>query len=253
MDSASRLRLASRRDVERRVVELLDFYRSEYGSCVFIGERSYTPHNLYFSQSYVESDKLGLVLKAVLFNGYRVPIIVVVGDKATQYVVDGHHRSIVYAWLGWRIPGLTIIVPKYKPRLMKTILDLELLNPPDTPSELACWRHIVNTVRFLEKQHGLYARIWLESIDIGKLKPTEPPIISPRPHPTSLHCPILVYKYGEDYYVVDGHHRVCLKLLEHSESIPALVFTIGGREIGLIRTARRINQREFNASYCSSI
>ena len=252
MGVSARLKLATRRDIERRVQDLLNFYKREYGYAVFAGERSYHVKNLLFTQSFVESDKLGLVLRSVLFEGYRVPIIVVIGDSGQAYVVDGHHRTIVYAWLGWRVPGLTIIAPKYRSKLVKTILDIDTINPPDTPSELACWRHLVNTIRFLEKEHSRLARLWLENIEVSKLKPTEPPIISPSPHPTSLTCPILVYKRGEEYYVVDGHHRVCTKLLGGERTVQSIVFTIEDREIGIIKTSKRIGYELFTIDYCRS-
>ena len=56
---STRLKLATRRDIERRVQDLLNFYKREYRYAVFAGERSYHVKNLLFTQSFVESDKLG--------------------------------------------------------------------------------------------------------------------------------------------------------------------------------------------------
>jgi len=248
--SLSRLKLATRRDVERRVGELVEFYRETYGSALFIGERTYYPRELVLTQSHIESDKLGLVLRSVLFEAYRVPIIVVTGEKNKHYVVDGHHRVIVYSWLDWRIPGYTIIVPGYKPRIEKNIIEVESINPQDTPIELSCWRHIVNTIRFFEKQYGILARVWLENLRVAQLKPTEPPIRDPSPHPSSQYCPILVYKYISEYYVVDGHHRVCFKLVQGENTIQSIVFTLENQEVGLIKTARRLGHAYFTLEYC---
>ncbi|WP_042667675.1 chromosome partitioning protein ParB [Desulfurococcus amylolyticus] len=248
---SDRLRLASRRDVELRVRDLLHFYSKEYGSAIFVGERTYTPRSLVLTQGFIESDKLGLVLRSVLFGMYQVPIIVVTGLGGLHYVVDGHHRVIVYAWLGWRIPGLTILVPKYRPKLAKSIIELDSVNPVDTPQELICWRHIVNTVRFLEKQYNTLARIWVETISITLLKPTQPPIPGPEPHALSLHCPPLVYKYNQEYFVIDGHHRICREVLSSGKEVKALVFTIDNLEIGLLKTARMLGYDEFNEKYCS--
>jgi hypothetical protein len=65
-----------------------------------------------------------------------------------------------------------------------------------------------------------------------------------------LTCPILVYKRGEEYYVVDGHHRVCTKLLGGERTVQAIVFTIEDMEIGIIKTSKRIGYELFTIDYC---
>ncbi|MEM0003865.1 MAG: chromosome partitioning protein ParB [Desulfurococcaceae archaeon] len=218
----------------------------------FLGQRVYDPRTLLLTQEYLESDKLALVLRSVLFEGYNVPIIVITGKNGKHFVVDGHHRVLVYAWLRRRVLGYTLLIPKYSPRVARTLLEVNVINPINTPVELFCWRHIVNTTRFIEKQHGILAEVWFEEIPITKLKPTEPPIHgSPKPHESSLNCPILVYKLNNEYYVIDGHHRVCVKLLAGEKNISSLVFTLG-KEIGLVRTARTIGCIEFNEEYCGN-
>ena len=82
------------------------------------------------------------------------------------------------------------------------------------------------------------------------MKTKTAPIISPSPYPTSLTCPILVYKRGGEYYVVDGHHRVCTKLLSDERTVQAIVFTIEDREIGIIKTSKRIGRELFTIDYC---
>ncbi|MEM1596765.1 MAG: chromosome partitioning protein ParB [Desulfurococcaceae archaeon] len=247
----NRLRLASRRDVEHRLELLTSFYKEQYGEVFFIGEKAYDPRDLILTQDYLESDKLAVVLKAVLWEGYSVPIIVVSGKNGGRYVIDGHHRVLVYAWLRRKILGYTLLIPRYKPRVAKTLLEVNTVNPLNTPVELFCWRHIVNTIRFLEKHHETLAEVWLETLPVKLLKPTEPPIhCSPKPHELSLKCPILIYKFNEEYYVVDGHHRVCTKLLANEEEIPAIVFTLSNKEIGIVKTARAMGYAEFNKKYC---
>lgn len=247
----SRLKLASRRDVEHRLEVLVSFYKERYGDVFFLGEKVYDPRSLVFTQDYLESDKLAIVLKAVLLEGYNVPIIVVSGKNGERYVIDGHHRVLVHAWLRQKVLGYTLLIPKYKPRVARALLEVNTVNPLNTPAELFCWRHIVNTIRFIERQHGTLADVWLEALPIKLLKPTEPPIYgSPSPHELSLKCPVLIYKFNDEYYVVDGHHRVCTKLLADEKEVSAIVFTLGDKEIGIVKTARTIGCVEFNKKYC---
>jgi len=67
----------------------------------------------------------------------------------------------------------------------------------------------------------------------------------------SLHCLPLVYKYNQEYFVIDGHHRVCREVLSGGKEVKALVFTIGNLEIGLLKTARMLGYDKFNEKYCS--
>lgn len=244
--SNNRLRLVSRREVERRVEELLSFYRELFSRVMFIGERVYDPVELMFTQEYLESDKLALVLRAMLLEVYNAPIIVVIGGDGVPYVVDGHHRALVSGWLRRRIIGYTLLIPDYKPRVLRTLLNIDIINPPEIPEYLACWRHIVNIIRFLEKQHNVFAEMWLENLLIEKLRPTELLVTGKREqlviHPD---CPILVYHLRDEYYVIDGHHRVCNMIKKGVKHILSLVFNLRDEEIGIIKTTKKIGYSSF--------
>lgn len=247
----SRLKLASRRDVEWRVQVLLNFYRELLGEAIFLGEKVYDPRGLVLTQNYIESDKLALVLKATLFEGYYAPIIVVVGKGDLRYVVDGHHRTLVHAWLKRRVSGYTLLVPRYEPRVVRSILDVDTVNPSDTPEHLSCWRHMVNTIRFFEKRYGVLAEVWFEKLGADKLRPTEPfPTRGPSLFAKPPECPILVYKLNEEYYVVDGHHRVCSSIASGEKQVPSLVFTLNNQELGLVKTAKKLGLTHFTRAYC---
>lgn len=250
------MKLASRRDIERRLMTLLDFYREIYSSIVYLGERVYDPRGLYLTQEYLESDKLALVLRSVVYEAYTAPLVVIIGRDIRPYVIDGHHRTLVWAWLKRPITGYTVLIPEYKPRTVKTLVDIDIVNPHDTPRYLYCWRHLVNIIRFLEKQYGVLAEVWFSNIPLEYLKPTEPPpvpSIVEYKSTTSLDCPVLVYRHSGGYYVVDGHHRVCSRLLSKGRSIEAIVFTIRGGEIGIVKTARRMGYSYFSEEYCISL
>lgn len=251
-DVTQRLKLATRRDVERRLVNLIEFYREVYRDVVLLGERLYNPLSLTLTQDYLESDKLALVLRSVLREGYGAPVVVVVGESGGQYVVDGHHRVLVSAWLRRSVQGYTLMVPRYKPRTRKTLLEIDVVNPHDTPDYLLCWRHAVNVIRFLERQHQVVARVWLERVPVIELAPTQPPhaVVSAELITTLEQCPVLVYKIDGRYYVVDGHHRVCRALLENVNLVECLVFALEDAEIGIIKTAKRLGLNSFTSDYC---
>lgn len=252
----SRLKLATRREVDLRLERLISFYREIFDYVLFIGERLLDPVNLYFTQDYLESDKLALVLKAMLLEGYNAPIITVIDETGSRYIVDGHHRTLVAAWLGRKINSYVIIIPKYKPRTRKTIHDIDLVNPHDTPLEIICWRHMVNIVRFLERQHRSIARVWLEKLPLELLRPTEMPAYSisgERTHSTGLECPILVYKYRDEYFVLDGHHRVCYLRDLGEKEIPSILVSLDSIEIGIVKTARKLGYRSFTVEYCTEM
>lgn len=253
MTTNERLKLVFRRDVDRKLELLVDFYKEIYNYVVFLGERVFEPSSLYFTQDHLESDKLAVVLKSMLFEGYNAPVIVIINEKGSRYLVDGHHRTLISAWLNRKIMGYTLFIPRYKPRISRSILEVEVFNPPDVDTEIQCWRHMVNIIRFLEKQHRIIARVWLSKIPINKLRPTELPALSLSDIHSVVDCPILVYSLNNENYVVDGHHRVCSKIIKGESDISSLVFTLDNQEIGIVKTAREIGYMEFSGEYCNSI
>lgn len=250
-----RLRLATRRDVERKLLNLIDFYREVYRDVVLLGERLYNPLNLVLTQDYLESDKLALVLRSVLLEGYVAPVIVVVGEGGEHYVVDGHHRVLVNAWLRRNIQSYTLMVRRYRPRTRKTLLSIDVINPHDTPEDLLCWRHAVNTIRFLEKEHNILARVWIEKLPVTMLMPTQPSYSIGDTEVTtgSEYCPVLVYKVNDRFYVVDGHHRVCKAIYKEEGFVDSLVFTLEDIEVGLVKTARKLGLNGFTHEYCRGL
>jgi hypothetical protein len=239
-----RLRLSTRRDVERRVHELIWILRDKYRDIRLVGERVFNPLNLYSTQKYLESDKLGLVLRETLFHGYNAPVIVIRGKASRYYVVDGHHRVRVMLWLGQGVKGFLLDIPGYEPQYSTRINNIELINPPEKVSSpiINTWKHMVNIIHFLEKKHGRIAYVWREKILIEKLVPTEK-IIGARIE-SLVDEPILVYKYNNKYYVIDGHNRVYKAMLNGVKQVDAVVFTLNTR-IGIIETAERIGLKSF--------
>ncbi|MCD6301499.1 MAG: ParB N-terminal domain-containing protein [Staphylothermus sp.] len=247
----NRLKLSSRRDVERRLHEIIWILRDKYRDVRLVGEKRLDPYILYSTQRYLESDKLGLVLKEVLYRGYYVPITVVRGRDSKYYVIDGHHRARVYLWLRVKINAYVLDVPAYDPREKYHVWEIDLINPNEViPKWLSIWKHMVNIIHFLEKNHRRIARLWREKLPIRKLIPTEK--IYYREVPSEINEPILVYYYDDEYYVVDGHNRVCTNLYRGINDIEAVVFTLD-TTIGLIETSKKIGLREFNLETCGEL
>lgn len=246
--------MATSEDVERRFRELTDFYRLLYRTVVVVGKKTLDPSTLYLTQEYLESDKLGLVLRETLLRGYEAPIIAVRGFDGI-YVLDGHHRVLVNAWLGRSVMGLTLFIPEYKPRIKLSLLDIKVINPAETREDILNWKHMVNIIHFIEKRHGKLARAWLQRVGIATLVPTQP--VSGTEEPRRMgrdkeDTPILCYLYEGLCYVLDGHHRVCNSLQAHKSTIDALVFTLGV-EIGTVKTSRELGLRKFDTDYCEPL
>ncbi len=246
-----RLRLSTHRDSIKKLREIIDLLGMRYGGIKYTGIKELDPFNLYATQPVLESDKLGLVLYLVLFKKYDVPVIVVHNNRGEYYILDGHHRARVHIWLRKKLPAHLIYVPAYRPRISNPLCITDVINPPSgTPEEILPLRHMVNTIVFLEKMHGIIARIWKEEPLIKTLKPTQPPSEIPRTHDDMYSLlPILVYDYLGSKYVVDGHKRTCKALLQGIDKIQAITFTLH-TYLGLIRVGEHIGYDLFDEKYC---
>ncbi len=247
--NSKRLILDSERDVIRRLNYFLKIFNRRY-SMRFIGKKSILPHILYSTQHGLESDKLGLVLYNILYRKYYAPIIVVRGHGGRLYILDGHHRARAYLWLRELVDAYIIEAIAYKPRYSIILSKTSIINPPVTYGEpVRSLRHMVNIICFLEKSHRVIARVWRERVGFDKLYATQPlvkPVSSPLTKDTP---PPLIYRLGDEYYVVDGHTRVCASLLYGESIVDSIVFTLNCI-VGLIKTSESLGKPRIDYSYC---
>lgn len=246
-----RLRLDKESDIVRRIPFIIKFLSRDY-TIRFIGKRRIDPRQLYSTESCLESDKLGLVLRAVLYENYDAPIIVILGYMGRLYIFDGHHRSRVALWLNKYVDAYLLQAPSYKPRIQKPLYKTPIVNPPVAPSNtvINTWKHMVNIITFLELKHNTLARIMRACIRINELIATQPltkpvtRLYNPKTDP-----PILVYEYDGKYYVIDGHTRVCSALITGLECIESIIFTFN-KPIGIIKISKYFGEPAFTHSYC---
>lgn len=248
--SNKRLKLDTWRDVERRIPFIIRFFSTDY-TVRLIGKRRLDPKRLFSTESGLESDKLGIVLKAMLYEGYEAPVVVILGYMGRLYIFDGHHRSKVSLWLRRYVDAYLIEARSYKPRITVPLKSTPIINPPTTPQDpvIATWKHMVNIIGFLETRHKSIARLWRERIRVDKLIATQQ-LIKPavKVYDTKT-PPILVYKYKGKYYVIDGHTRVCAALSSGIAEVEAVVFTLN-KLIGIVKTSRCLGEPKFTNQYC---
>lgn len=249
MWKSERLKLSERRDIERRTLEIALILKENGYSPIVMGESALEPAELRTTQAYIESDKLGLVLKKTIFEKYSAPIIVIIGKNAIKYIIDGHHRALVSLWLRQPVKAFLINAPSYLPTFSTPLHKIKFINPYDTPQELMTWRHMVNTIHFLEELHNVVAQLWFEEVELNKLKPSQRLVEGSAWNQGITDDPILVYYCKNSYFVVDGHKRVCKNTLLQKKMISALVFTLNEIEIGIVKRAELIKEN-FTVEEC---
>ena len=248
--SLKRLKLIEERIVERRLYEIKRLLSRQY-SVRFIGKKSLRPDILYSTESSLESDKLGLVLKSILFDKYYAPIIVIRGKHGRLYILDGHHRARVYLWLRELVDAYLLEALAYTPRVSVPLRDIAIVNPPVNIGEpYRTLRHMVNIIYFLEQRQGLLARVWRERIYIHSLYATQSIVRARGEFSEELKIPPLIYRYKDEYYVVDGHSRICSILLSGWDMVDTIVFTLF-KEIGLIKTCYALGKPRFTKDFCT--
>ncbi len=247
----SRLKLASEEDVVNRLRNIIKTFDKVWGYSVkFLGKKSLRPDILYTTQQYLESDKMGYVLYSILYRKYYAPIIVIRGYNGLLYIFDGHHRARAYLWLRELVDAYLLEALSYKPRYFSMLKDIEFVNPSERVNEyISVLRHMVNIIRFIEKKHNRIARVWRERIPINKLYVTQP-LVKKAVYESKEMPPPLIYRYGDKYFIVDGHTRVCLHLLKGRKTVDSIVFTLN-KHIGLIKTAEALGFIKVSKSYCS--
>ncbi len=247
-----RLKLIEPDRVEDKLYEFKRLLERNY-TVRLVGKRSLMPGILYSTEPSLESDKLGVVLKAILYDKYYAPIIVARGYGGKLYILDGHHRARVYLWLRELVDAYLLEALSYKPRVEVPLASIPIVNPPVNPPEpIATLKHTVNIIHFLEKRHKRIARVWRERVPFSKLYPTQ--IAGFRIAPLSIEeiPPPLIYRLSSDeYYIIDGHSRICSMLLVGKHFVDAIVFTLK-KEIGIVEISRKLRLPIISREFCLS-
>lgn len=230
------VRLSDEEYVSRLLAGLLERFSKRYSFSVrYAGLRRISPGILYSTEPFLESEKLGAVLVASLYHGYRVPIIVVLSG-GRMYIYDGHHRARVYHWLRKSIEAHVVYAGGYRPRVAVELPWTPIVNrEAGVPEPLRSIRHAVNIIWFLERTHRVSASLWRGRVAVDEIYATQPMV--ERLTGCRWWPPPLLYYYDRKHYVLDGHKRICCRIARGEREVDAILFTLG-EEIGIMRTSR---------------
>jgi hypothetical protein len=201
---------------------------------------------LFPTEDFLENDKLALVFIKILNEGYEVPIIAV--EKAADYfVLDGHHRSFIYAKLRKRtIKARVLKFPQgsnYREVSKTSFEDLPVKEVSTIEdSILKAWARILNIMRQYEALYHIHFRLERKNLVLAKIHPTQPEILKSQLEGIErILVPIACIEHKGKYYVLDGHAR-CIRARQLSlEFIQALILSPEvSVDYGIVKTAKEM-------------
>ena len=212
------------RDIARSL-ELL------YGGPAVVRVAKIPTADLLFTEPYLERSKLGMVLRAMLLEGYSAPITVLWEDSKTL-VLDGHHRAYVYCMTEKSLVDSVVIrLTTYSgnpARKTWRFWQVGLYSGEQPRSPLKrLWRFMAGAIHFYTKMYRGTFRLRLETMPLDGLTPTQPFVEAQRigfvKRSRVFGEPILVLRRGNRNYILDGHVRALLYYLLGKLEIRAVV------------------------------
>ncbi|MGC8934625.1 MAG: hypothetical protein ACP5LN_05695 [Thermoproteota archaeon] len=224
-----------------RLKVILDSYKFMYERDFSFRETSLRVEDLLATEPYLEAEKLAVVYKKMVQENYDVPIITVRKDSKS-YVIDGHHRCFS-KWLlnqGY-ILSYEIQNELFKPPWWsKSVLDIPMIKTGEDIEEVRDWATCIGTLEYLRRIHGINFKLIPMKLEVENLIPTQYPqrMIGSR---TPSKAPILVLKYKDSFYIVDGHTRTYYALKKRERYIDALVL-VPAKEVipGIVLYSKRL-------------
>ncbi|MEM2940741.1 MAG: hypothetical protein QW304_04205 [Thermoproteota archaeon] len=219
-------KLIREEDAEGRAEALRQTYSLLY-SINFRKILSRIPVEMIFpTEDFLEADKLVAVLKAFLYENYRVPIICIESPSRRIYVVDGHHRLLVHRVFNEHSIRSYLLTPEgeveyYKP--VKNIMDLGILKMPISRED-ASFLNAITILLYYRKVYGEDFYLEHRTIDLLSLVPTQPSVSAEGlAYWSNKYAPITCLEHLGKLYVLDGHTRAYARLLKKEYSVEALV------------------------------
>jgi len=213
-------------DAEGRAEALRQTYSLLY-SVSFRKMLGQIPVEMIFpTEDFLEAGKLVMVLKAFLYENYKVPIVCIESPSRRIYVVDGHHRLLVYRLFNEHNIRSYLLIPEgeveyYKP--VKNVMDLGILKTPILREDVP----FLNAVKILLYYRRVYGEdFYFEHriVDLLSLIPTQPSVSAEGlTYWSERYSPITCLEHLGKLYVLDGHTRAYARLLKKEYSVEALV------------------------------
>lgn len=206
-----------------RLKAILDSYKAIYERNFNFYNTSLKIEELFATEPYLEAEKLAVVYKKMVQENYDIPIITVrKNDKS--YVIDGHHRCFS-KWLlnqeyvsSYEIRNELLKPPWWS----KVVPDIPMIKTGENVGDVKDWVTCIDTLEYLRRLHGINFKLIPMKLLVETLIPTQYPqkILSTYKPPKA---PILVLKYEENFYIIDGHTRSYYALKDGKRYVDALV------------------------------
>lgn len=242
-----KIALLSWEELPRRVESIKRSLENIYGVELSVEFEEVPLDRLHPTESFLENDKLALVLVKVVTEGYNVPIIAVKHEEA-YFILDGHHRSFILRKLVKKTIGAHVLnFPRGKS--YRTQLKLPLENLPikavaavDDPI-LSAWGHTLILLKYYEALYSVSFSLRKEHVPLRGLVPTQAQTRKRQIDSIKeLTVPIVCIKHQSKFYILDGHSRSIRAKQLRLKSIPAIVLSPEAEiDYGIVKTARKMN------------
>jgi hypothetical protein len=242
-----RIELSSWKDVPKRVESAKRSFEIVYGVKLAVDQIDVPVDQLFPTEDFLENDKLALVFRAVVTQGYDAPIISVERED-DYFVVDGHHRAFVSRKLRRETIKANVLkfpegtsyrdVPKHP---FDGLPVKEVANIDDLT--LKAWERILTILKHYEALYNVYFYLREEHIKLRELSPTQSLVMKKQIDPIKkLLVPIACIEHGGKYYILDGHARSLRATQLGLNSIWAMILSPKTPiDFGIVKTAKEMN------------
>jgi hypothetical protein len=250
--SLRKIQLATLESVPQRVDNLKRSLEIIYGARLHAFPRSIPIDRIFPTEDFLENDKLALVFMKIVNEDYDVPIIAVQKGE-DHFVLDGHHRSFIYAKLKKKtIKAIVLVFPRnssYREVSKASFEDLPIktIRKIEDPI-LKVWGTILNILKQYEALYHVHFHMEKKNLALGKLHPTQPQIMTSQLKGMKrIVAPITCIESNGEDYVLDGHAR-CIRARQlGSESIQAMILQPEVHvNFGIIKTAQEMKLKSLD-------
>jgi len=235
--------LASWKDLPERVDGIVRSLEIIYQVRLRVNVEEIPLERLYPTEDFLENDKLALVFKKTVEENYDVPITVVNSDE-DYFVLDGHHRAFIRKKLMYRTMKAHVLrFPEgtgYREILKHPLEDLRIKDVSSVEDPiLRTWQRILFVVEHYEAIYNVPFYLRKEQVELKDLVPTQSHVGKTQIDGIKkVLVPIVCIRYGDKYYILDGHARSLRNKELGLSSIEAIVLVPPVKiDFGIVKTA----------------